>query len=65
MIPFTSAENTPGWYSASGPDDDVVVSTRLRLSRNISGHQFLPHINSEEEEVIQLQVRRSFSSLGM
>ncbi len=64
MIQFTSAENTPGWYNASGPDDDVVVSSRLRLARNISGYQFIPHVNADEEQVIQLQVRRSFSALG-
>jgi len=30
----------PAWLGAKGPDGDVVVSTRLRLARNLSNHRF-------------------------
>ena len=27
-----------GWLDASGPNPQIVLSTRLRLARNITGH---------------------------
>lgn len=32
------------WLSSHGPDSDVVVSSRIRLARNISGFPFLGHM---------------------
>jgi protein arginine kinase len=45
------------WMDADGPDADIVISSRVRVARNISGMPF-PHLLSKEksEEVIQ-QVR--------
>ena len=64
MIDFDGPENAIGWYADAGPDDDVVVSSRLRISRNISGHAFAASLDAEEEEIIQTQIRRAFGSLG-
>jgi protein arginine kinase len=64
VIAFDNPLTAPGWYSKGGPDDDVVVSTRLRLSRNLSGHLFAANLDSDEEEIIMAQVRRAFGSLG-
>lgn len=36
------------WYNDSGKDYDVVISSRVRYARNISGYKF-PHIMSEKE----------------
>ncbi|NLB81645.1 MAG: protein arginine kinase [Clostridiaceae bacterium] len=39
------------WYVASGPDGDVVISSRIRLARNIKGYPFanaLSDIQSKE-----------------
>ncbi len=36
------------WYDRHGPDQDVIVSTRVRLARNIKGHAF-PHLLKEQE----------------
>ena len=48
-----SVEDTIGkarskWMEGTGPDNDVVISSRLRLARNIEGYPF-PHFMSEEE----------------
>ncbi len=37
-----------GWLDASGPESDVVLSTRVRLARNLSGETF-PCCSSDEE----------------
>ncbi|NLZ71120.1 MAG: ATP--guanido phosphotransferase [Clostridiaceae bacterium] len=36
------------WYSQHGPDQDIVISTRVRLARNIVGFPF-PHLLNEEQ----------------
>jgi len=39
-----------GWLDASGPESDVVLSTRVRLARNLSGEKF-PCCGSDEEAI--------------
>jgi protein arginine kinase len=42
---------SPGtWYTSPGPDTDVVLSTRVRLSRNLSGFLFPVSIRQNEAE---------------
>ena len=40
------------WLRASGPSSDIVVSSRLRLARNLSGFHFVQKLNQEQEEEI-------------
>lgn len=40
------------WLRASGPESDIVVSSRVRLARNLSGFPFVPRLNEEQEEEI-------------
>lgn len=64
MIDFAPDRLNTGWYGGAGPEDDVVVSSRLRLSRNISGYAFAAQLGSDEEFSIQEQVSRAFTALG-
>ncbi|MBN2050998.1 MAG: hypothetical protein JW760_11170 [Spirochaetales bacterium] len=48
MIDFGTPLEPRGWYAAPGPESDVIVSSRVRLSRNLQGYRF-PHIMEEEE----------------
>ena len=42
------------WFSGSGPLADIVVSSRIRLARNIAGYKFLSHCsNTEKSEILQ------------
>lgn len=42
------------WLRASGPSSDIVVSSRLRLARNLSGFPFIQKIDPEQrEEVVE------------
>ena len=45
------------WLAASGPDDDIVVSSRVRLARNIQGFSFASHATGEEREELLDKVR--------
>jgi len=64
LISFDSSVDSPGWFSQPGSDNDVVVSTRLRLSRNLSGHQFASNLDAGENEAVQSDIRNAFSGLG-
>ena len=50
-----------GWMREEGPDDDVVISTRARLARNLVGYRF-PHRASDAERVeVAAMVRRALA----
>ena len=43
------------WLKASGPDSDVVVSSRLRLARNLKGFPFLQKLSpGQQGEIVDL-----------
>ena len=45
-----------GWYNEGGPDDDVVVSTRTRIARNLSGYRYPSQMDPDEEETVRSKV---------
>ena len=45
-----------GWLDASGPANHLVLSTRVRLARNLVGHPFLGHNSDAERESILREV---------
>lgn len=44
----TMMSSSAGWLDASGPESDVVLSTRVRLARNLAGDKF-PCCSSADE----------------
>ena len=51
------------WYLQSGKDSDVVVSTRIRLARNLAGFKFI--LKTEEERAkLEEKIKNSLFSLG-
>jgi protein arginine kinase len=54
-----------GWLEGSGPHADIVLSTRVRLARNLQGHAFSPRIRNAERESILEQVRRAADASSM
>ena len=45
------------WYSEQGRDSDVVISTRIRLIRNLAGTRFPAMLSTEEKEAVCEKVR--------
>ncbi|MFA6937057.1 MAG: hypothetical protein WCQ67_02370 [Treponema sp.] len=45
--------STGAWYSCSGKDDDVILSTRIRLARNLADFPFPPKL--QESDSIRIQ----------
>jgi protein arginine kinase len=48
-----------GWLEASGPHSDIVLSTRVRLARNLQGHAFSPKLRDAERIHIYEEVRQA------
>ena len=47
------------WLEASGEHADIVLSTRVRLARNLQGHAFGPRARVNDREAVLRQFRRS------
>lgn len=52
------------WYLQNGKDSDVVISSRVRLVRNLNGFRFLSKCSKEEQEKILEKVKEIIPSLG-
>jgi len=40
------------WYEQTGPEGDIVISTRVRLARNLSGRPFVAHMSDSQREQV-------------
>ncbi|MDI9432306.1 MAG: protein arginine kinase [Sedimentisphaerales bacterium] len=53
------------WFSGSGPLADIVVSSRIRLARNLAGHRFLHSCSAEEKSEILERLKAVVVSLDL
>lgn len=53
------------WFSGSGPLADIVVSSRIRLARNLAGHKFLHSCSVEEKSKILEQLKAVLMALEL
>ena len=54
-----------GWLDASGEHADVVLSTRIRLARNLQGHAFGPRARVNDREAVLEQTRRAMTKVEL
>ena len=52
-----------GWFSQRGNRDDVVISSRVRLARNINGHKFPGKLSAEDEENVNREIIEAFDTM--
>jgi len=61
MLDYTALSDFGlNWLEASGPHSDIVLSTRMRLARNLQGHAFAGRVRDVEREQIFEEVRGAF-----
>lgn len=53
-----------GWLDASGPESDIILSTRVRLARNLQGHAFGPRARINDREAVLSQVKTAKDACG-
>ncbi len=51
--------STCEWLKGTGPESDVVISSRIRLARNLSGFMFLEKLNGEQETEIIGEIQKA------
>lgn len=55
------ARKVGAWLSGKGPEADIVISSRIRLARNVAGVSFLPKASSQEQKELILSVNRTLA----
>jgi len=53
------------WFGGSGPLADVVISSRIRLARNLAGHKFLSRCSTAEKSDILQKLKEALMSLEL
>jgi len=53
------------WLRGSGPESDIVISSRVRLARNLSRFPFLTRATEEQRSEIHESIRRALAHLGL
>lgn len=46
----------PAWFNNSGPDSDVIISSRIRLARNLEHRPFPYHANANERKLVYNEI---------
>jgi protein arginine kinase len=57
--------NLGEWLKGTGPESDVVVSTRLRLARNIAHYPFTSRATLHQKAEIESRVREVFNQVDL
>lgn len=52
------------WLSGSGDDGEIVMSSRVRIARNLNGHRFTHHCDNEELSAILKESRETAEGAG-
>src|SRR6478672_10208529 len=50
------------WLRGSGPMSEIVISSRIRLARNLSGHRFLTKCTRHQRQVVENKIRETILS---
>jgi protein arginine kinase len=63
MIDFRGLLEKRVWFTESGEEGDVVVSSRVRLARNLIDHSFPEFMGSDEEAAVRDEIIGTFNRL--
>src|SRR5947208_16067286 len=53
------------WLRGSGPMSEIVISSRIRLARNIAGFNFLSRCTRQQRQALQAKVRSTILESGV
>ena len=51
-----------GWFSKKGMQNDVVIASRVRLSRNINGHKYPGKMDRDDEDKVSEKIIEAFNN---
>jgi len=61
---MTRHDRVGHWMLGQGPESDVVISSRVRLARNVSGHRFISRAGIEERTELAEKLRDMLKGLS-
>lgn len=53
------------WFDGSGPNADIVISSRVRLARNLAGFNFLPCLTEDKQQQVLDTLKEAVLSLDI
>lgn len=53
------------WLQGTGPNSDIVISSRVRLARNVVGYPFLAKISESEKSELEKTIREKIEALKL
>jgi protein arginine kinase len=53
------SDNTGEWLRGTGKESDIVISSRIRLARNIAGYPFLSRANLKQRREVESLLRKT------
>ena len=65
MRPADLSDHVSGWFDGSGPGADIVISSRIRLARNLSGYEFLSCLAPDKQGQILELLKDAILSLDL
>ncbi|MBR5774538.1 MAG: ATP--guanido phosphotransferase, partial [Clostridia bacterium] len=51
------------WYSLSGEQDDIVISTRIRLARNLAQYPFPAYLTPAQQKQVNTVIINAFNDI--
>lgn len=51
-------KDTGEWLRGTGPDSEIVISSRVRLARNLQGFHFISRLSPEERAACETKIRK-------
>ena len=53
------------WLRGSGPESDIVISSRVRLARNLAQYPFLTRATDQQAAEVHVEIRKALATLGL
>ncbi|MBN1698275.1 MAG: hypothetical protein JW881_12245 [Spirochaetales bacterium] len=63
MSEFNEIMTKAGWFYQGGPENDVVLSTRVRIARNLNDYPFPGALSQKEEKTVHTKIITAFGKL--
>ncbi|MGI6273029.1 MAG: protein arginine kinase [Anaerohalosphaeraceae bacterium] len=65
MIPADLSHHVSKWFDGTGPGADIVISSRIRLARNLAGYEFLGCLNAKRQAEVLEKLKDTLLTLDL
>lgn len=65
MRPADLSNHISEWFGGSGPGADIVISSRIRLARNLAGFEFLSKLTPQRQSQVLKKLKEAILSLDV